>query len=129
MRKSDSRITSAVYAQLKNDIYRIFLANIQKPEDNKIERMYAAVGKFNIESLDEITRDTVEFPFVKELFSYYKDNLNKSYKIIKVFDDKYNEALLQNKIYIRKFKSGVYRITVGTQYENEKLLEVLKNAR
>ena len=42
-------------------------------------------------------------------------------------DDKYNEALLKEKIYIRNFKSGVYRITVGSPYENERLLEVLKN--
>ena len=59
-------------------------------------------------------------------FDVYPSEANFIYVL---FDDKYNEALLQNKIYIRKFKSGVYRITVGTQYENEKLLEVLKNAR
>lgn len=59
-------------------------------------------------------------------FDVYPSEANFIYVL---FDDNYNEALLQNKIYIRKFKSGVYRITVGTQYENEKLLEVLKNAR
>ncbi len=59
-------------------------------------------------------------------FNVYKSEANFIYVL---FDDKYNEALLKNKIYIRKFKSGVYRITVGTQYENEKLLEVLKNER
>lgn len=42
-------------------------------------------------------------------------------------DDKYNEALLKNKIYIRNFKPGVYRISIGTHEENTKLLEVLKD--
>ena len=41
-------------------------------------------------------------------------------------DDSLYEKLLENKIYIRKFKNGTYRITVGSHYENEKLLEVLK---
>ncbi len=45
-----------------------------------------------------------------------------------VVDDKYNDLLLNNKIYIRKFKSGVYRITIGSRLENDKLLEVIKNA-
>lgn len=59
-------------------------------------------------------------------FNAYKSEANFIYVL---FDDKYNDALLKNKIYIRRFKSGVYRITVGTQYENEKLMEVLKNER
>jgi histidinol-phosphate/aromatic aminotransferase/cobyric acid decarboxylase-like protein len=41
-------------------------------------------------------------------------------------DDSKNDALLKNKIYIRKFRSGVYRITIGKKEENDKLLEVLK---
>ena len=41
-------------------------------------------------------------------------------------DDKYNDELLRNKIYIRKFMQGKYRITIGKKEENDKLIEVLK---
>ena len=54
----------------------------------------------------------------------YKSEANFIYCIM---DDKLNDALLKNKIYIRKFKSNIYRITVGSSYENDKLIEVLKN--
>ena len=57
-------------------------------------------------------------------FNVFKSEANFIYVLM---DDKYNEALLKEKIYIRNFKSGVYRITVGSPYENERLLEVLKN--
>ena len=56
-------------------------------------------------------------------FNVYPSEANFLYVLM---DDKYNQELLKNKIYIRNFKSGVYRITVGTKYENDKLLEVLK---
>lgn len=56
-------------------------------------------------------------------FNVYPSEANFLYILM---DDKYNEELLKNKIYIRKFKSNTYRITVGTKYENDKLLEVLK---
>ena len=46
--------------------------------------------------------------------------------IFVTMDDKYNDVLLENKIYIRKFKSNIYRITVGSKEENDKLIEVLK---
>lgn len=46
--------------------------------------------------------------------------------IFLTMDDSLYEELLRNKIYIRKFKSGSYRITVGSHYENSRLLEVLK---
>lgn len=58
-------------------------------------------------------------------FNVYHSEANFLYVLM---DDKYNELLLNNKIYIRKFKSGVYRITIGSKYENDKLLEVIKNA-
>lgn len=57
-------------------------------------------------------------------FNVYKSEANFLYILM---PDKYNDALLKEKIYIRKFKSGVYRITVGTKYENDLLLEVLKD--
>ena len=59
-------------------------------------------------------------------FVVYPSEANFLYVL---FDDKYNDALLKNKIYIRRFNSGIYRITVGTSYENQKLLEVLKNEK
>ena len=58
-------------------------------------------------------------------FNVYESEANFIYVLM---DDKYNDLLLNNKIYIRKFKSGVYRITVGSIEENDKLLEVIKNA-
>ncbi len=57
-------------------------------------------------------------------FNVFKSEANFIYVLM---DDRFNQALLKEKIYIRNFKSGVYRITVGSPYENEKLLEVLKN--
>ena len=44
-------------------------------------------------------------------------------------DDKYYQELLKNKIYIRRFKEGTYRPCVGTKEENDKFLEVLRNAK
>ncbi len=58
-------------------------------------------------------------------FNVYESEANFIYVLM---DDKYNDLLLNNKIYIRKFKSGVYRITIGSIEENNKLLEVIKNA-
>ena len=71
-------------------------------------------------------RENLYNELIKLGFKVYKSEANFIYVL---FDDKYNDALLRNKIYIRRFKSGVYRITVGSQYENEKLLEVLKNEK
>ncbi len=59
-------------------------------------------------------------------FNIYPSSANF---IFVVMDDKYNEVLLNNKIYIRKFKSNIYRITVGSKEENDKLIEVLKCAQ
>ena len=78
MKKKDSRLTKEKYAQLKNRIYKIYLSDIEHPEENKIEKMFAAIAKFNNETLNEIVADTVEFPFDKELFAFYKRNLSMS---------------------------------------------------
>ena len=59
-------------------------------------------------------------------FVVYPSEANFLYVL---FENKYNDSLLKNKIYIRRFNSGIYRITVGTSYENQKLLEVLKNEK
>jgi len=58
-------------------------------------------------------------------FKAFKSEANFIYVIM---DDYYNDILLENKIYIRGFKSNHYRITVGKKEENDKLLEVLSNA-
>lgn len=59
-------------------------------------------------------------------FNAFKSEANF---IFLIMDDKYNDILLENKIYIRSFKNNFFRITVGTKEENDKLLEVLKNAK
>lgn len=59
-------------------------------------------------------------------FKVFKSEANFIYVLM---EDRFNDALLRNKIYIRNFKPGVYRITVGSPYENEKLLEVLRNEK
>ena len=69
-------------------------------------------------------REKLYNALIKLGLNAFKSEANFIYILM---DDKYNDALLKQKIYIRKFKSGVYRITVGSPYENEKLLEVLKN--
>ena len=67
------------------------------------------------------------FKELKKLgFEIYPSSANF---IFVVMDDKYNDILLENKIYIRKFKSNIYRITVGSKNENDKLIEVLKCAQ
>ena len=77
--------------------------------------------------IDEIKseRDRVYKELKKLGFNVYESEANFIYVLM---DDKYNDLLLNNKIYIRKFKSGVYRITIGSRLENDKLLEVIKNA-
>ena len=56
-------------------------------------------------------------------YKVYPSEANFLYVLM---DDSKNDALLKNKIYIRRFRSGVYRITIGKKEENDKLLEVLK---
>ena len=93
------------------------------------------IAKIAIENFD-LYKGQIKM-IVNERDNLYKELLNLGFNVYKseanflyvLFDDKYNEALLKNKIYIRRFKSGVYRITVGSHYENEKLLEVLKNEK
>ena len=77
--------------------------------------------------IDEIKseRDRVYKELKKLGFNVYESEANFIYVLM---DDRYNDLLLNNKVYIRKFKSGVYRITIGSKEENNKLLEVIKNA-
>ena len=88
-----------------------------------------AISNFDLykTQIDEIKseRDRVYNELKKLGFNVYESEANFIYVLM---DDKYNDLLLNNKIYIRKFKSGVYRITIGSKQENDKLLEVIKNA-
>lgn len=59
-------------------------------------------------------------------FNVFPSSANFLYVLM---DDKYNNELEKNNIYIRKFKNGVYRITIGTKEENDFFLEVLLNER
>ena len=88
-----------------------------------------AISNFDLYKIqiDEIKseRDRVYYELKKLGLNVYESEANFIYVLM---DDKYNDLLLNNKIYIRKFKSGVYRITIGSKQENDKLLEVIKNA-
>lgn len=46
--------------------------------------------------------------------------------IFVIMDDKYYDELLKHKIYIRKIDFRKYRITIGSENENTRLIEVLK---
>ena len=96
---------------------------------NSISQIIAKIAIDNYDEYKaqiELIKEQREFLF-KELIRLnlkaYKSEANFIYVLM---DDSYNEKLLENKIYIRKFASGIYRITVGTEEENKKLLEVLR---
>ena len=120
---------------------------------------YAISKEFNIDMIDSIkapysvtTLSQIMAKIANDNFDLYKDlvdsiksererlfkelsNLgfnvypSKANFIFLIMDDKYNDILLENKIYIRKFKENTYRITVGSKEENDKLIEVLKCAK
>ena len=96
---------------------------------NSISQIIATIAINNFDLYKEqieLIKQQREFLY-KELirfgFNAYRSEANFIYVLM---DDVYNDELLKNKIYIRKFQSGIYRITVGTEEENKKLLEVLK---
>lgn len=68
-------------------------------------------------------RDRVYINLYKLGLSVYPSEANF---IFVIMDDKYYDELLKNKIYIRKIDSRKYRITVGNENENNRLIEVLK---
>jgi histidinol-phosphate aminotransferase len=86
-----------------------------------------AISNFNLykDQIDFIKEERGRvYQTLKDLgYKVYPSEANFLYVLM---DDKKNDALLENKIYIRKFRSGVYRITIGKKEENDKLLEVLK---
>ncbi|MCR5113801.1 MAG: histidinol-phosphate transaminase [Acholeplasmatales bacterium] len=89
----------------------------------------AAIDNFDLykDQIEKIknTRDVL-YKSLKEMgFNVYPSESNFLYVLM---DKKYYDALTNNKIYIRRFKDGVYRISIGTDSDNKAILEVLKNA-
>ncbi len=88
-----------------------------------------AISNFDLYK-DKINEIKVErqrlFKELKDLgFIVFNSEANFIYVIM---DEKYYGELLNNKIYIRRFDNLHYRITVGSQTENNMLLEVLRCA-
>ena len=88
-----------------------------------------AISNFDLYK-DKINEIKVErqrlFKELKNLgFIVFNSEANFIYVIM---DEKYYDELLNNKIYIRRFDNLHYRITVGSQTENNMLLEVLRCA-
>lgn len=78
--------------------------------------------KYNIKAIiDERNR---LYNVLKNKFTVYPSKANFIYLKL---DEKVFKALVDNKIYIRTMKNGMYRITVGTKEENDKLLKVVMN--
>ena len=96
---------SQIMAKIANDNFILYKEQIELIK-NERERLFKELNQLG--------------------FNVYPSGANF---IFVVMDDKYNDELLKNKIYIRKFKSNIYRITVGSVDENNKLIEVLKCAR
>ena len=115
-------------------------------EDN-INMIKAVKPPYSVTSLSQIMATIAinNFDLYKDQINAIKNERERLYKelnslgfkvypssanfIFVVMDDKYNDLLLENKIYIRKFNKGIYRISIGTKEENNKLLEVIKNAK
>ena len=88
-----------------------------------------AISNFNLykDQIDLIKseRERLYNELKKLGFNVYPSEANFIYCLM---DEKINDLLIKNKIYIRHFKGNQFRITVGSIDENNKLLEVLKNA-
>ena len=74
MKVKDKRLNSEKYAKLKSKVYKIYLDDVKNPDGNKIERLYNEIEKYNIPSVKEIVDDTIEFPYDKDLFDFFKRN-------------------------------------------------------
>lgn len=72
---SSRELRELKYSELKNDIYRIYLEEVQSPTGNINDRFMAAINKAGKEFIN-IAEDTIKFPFDKELYDFYKSNLN-----------------------------------------------------
>ena len=88
-----------------------------------------AISNFDLykDKINEIKEERQRlFKELKNLgFVVFNSEANFIYTLM---DEKYYQELLNNKIYIRRFDNLHYRITVGSQTENNMLLEVLRCA-
>ena len=88
-----------------------------------------AISNFDLykNKINEIKEERTRlFNELKNLgFVVFNSEANFIYTLM---DEKYYQELLNNKIYIRRFDNLHYRITVGSQTENNMLLEVLRCA-
>ncbi len=88
-----------------------------------------AISNFDLykDKINEIKKERQRlFKELKNLgFVVFNSEANFIYTLM---DEKYYQELLNNKIYIRRFDNLHYRITVGSQTENNMLLEVLRCA-
>ena len=88
-----------------------------------------AISNFDLykDKINEIKEERQRlFNELKNLgFVVFNSEANFIYTLM---DEKYYQELLNNKIYIRRFDNLHYRITVGSQTENNMLLEVLRCA-
>ena len=88
-----------------------------------------AISNFDLykDKINEIKEERERlFKELKNLgFVVFTSEANFIYTLM---DEKYYQELLNNKIYIRRFDNLHYRITVGSQTENNMLLEVLRCA-
>lgn len=96
---------SQILAKIATDNFGLYKENIELIKSER-ERLYDELNNLG--------------------FKVYPSKANF---IFVIMDDKYNDVLIQNKIYIRKFKENTYRITVGSKKENDILIEVLKCAK
>lgn len=84
-----------------------------------------AISNYNLyrENIDSIIKERNRvYNELKKSFNVYESNANFLY--LKLNDEIYND-LLANKIYIRKMKNDMYRISIGTYDENNELLKVV----
>ena len=76
MKMRDKRLDTEKYCTLKNKLYRVYVKDLENPNDKYIERMYEAIAPYaaEIPSVGEIVDDTIEFPYDKELSDFFYRN-------------------------------------------------------
>ena len=74
MKLVDTIITDTEYAQLKNGMYSVYLQDIKENSDSKRKELINEIAEIGSSTLNEFASDTINFPFDKELFEFYKKN-------------------------------------------------------
>lgn len=114
-------------------------------KEENIDMINAIKAPYSVSTYSQLVAEVAinNFNLYKEQISLIKFERDRLYNKLKelglkVFpseanfiflnmDESIYNSLLANKIYIRKFTKNEYRITVGSQKENDLLLEVIKN--